>query len=113
MPPAAARRRSRRARERALVRGRVMSDAVYTLRRVGGGESYSGGGSSSGGGSGGGSGAGELLYYLLRFLIWLTIHHPAVGIPVDIVVAFILYKWWKAKQRSEERRVGKECRSRW
>jgi ribosomal protein L37AE/L43A len=75
-----------------------MGDAIYTLLRVGGGESYSGGGSSSGGGSGGGSGAGELLYYLLRFLIWLTIHHPAVGIPVDIVVAFILYKWWKAKQ---------------
>ncbi|PYQ28490.1 MAG: hypothetical protein DMF56_14725 [Acidobacteria bacterium] len=74
-----------------------MIDAIYTLLRVGGGESYSGGG-SSGGGGGGGDGAGELLYYLLRLLIWLTVHHPAVGIPIDIVVAFILFKWWKSKQ---------------
>ena len=76
-------------------------DALYLLLRVGGGESYSGGGSSSGGGGGGGGdGAGELLYLLFRFLLWLTMEHPVIGIPVDIVVIIILIKWWRSKQSS-------------
>jgi len=78
-----------------------MIDAFFMLLRVGGGESYSGGGSSSGGGSGGGdSGGAELLYYLFRFLLWLTMEYPAIGIPVDIVVVYLLIKWWRAKQGS-------------
>lgn len=72
--------------------------------RVGGGESYSGGGSSSSGGSGGGggdSGDAELLYYLFRFLLWLTMEYPAIGIPVDIVVVIILVRWWRRKNSGE------------
>jgi Tim44-like domain len=73
--------------------------------RIGGGESYSGGGSSSSGsGSGGGSsdgGEAELLYYLFRFLLWLTIEYPAIGIPVDIVVIIVVIRWWRRKNSSE------------
>lgn len=66
--------------------------------RVGGGESYSGGGSSSGGGGGDGDGCWlELLYYLVRFLIWLTIEYPAIGIPVDIVVIAGAIVWFRRK----------------
>jgi hypothetical protein len=59
------------------------------LARVGGGQSYGGGGGSGGGGGGGGGdaeGLFYLIYLIVRFLIWLTIEYPAVGIPVDIVV---------------------------
>ena len=59
--------------------------ATDVLARVGGGQSYGGGrGGGSGGGDGGGLGA--LIYLLIRFLIWLTIEHPLIGIPVDIIV---------------------------
>jgi uncharacterized Zn finger protein (UPF0148 family) len=72
------------------------------LARVGGGESYSGGGSSSsGGGSSDGGGGAELLYYLFRFLLWLTIEYPAIGIPVDIVVLIVLVRWWRRKNTPE------------
>ena len=62
--------------------------------RVGGGESYSGGGSGSGGGGGGGG--GEILYLVFRLLFWLTIEHPVIGIPVDIVVVIIVIRWGKS-----------------
>ncbi len=65
--------------------------AIDAFARVGGGESYSGGG-SSGGGDGDGGGA-ELLYLLFRFLFWLTIEYPAIGIPVDIVVIAGVILW--------------------
>lgn len=67
--------------------------------RVGGGGSYSGGG-SSGGGDGDGLSA-ELLYYLFRFLLWLTIEYPIIGIPVDIVVIVIIVRWWRKKNSAE------------
>ena len=69
--------------------------AATSLARVGGGESFSGGGSSSGGDGDGAS--AELLFYLFRFLFWLTIEHPVIGIPVDIVVIIIIVKWLRAR----------------
>src|SRR5574341_1232640 len=61
--------------------------------RVGGGQSYGGGG-GSGGGKGDGGGLGVLVYLIFRFLLWLTIEHPAIGIPLDIIViALIIYKF--------------------
>ncbi|HKP38590.1 MAG TPA: transporter [Pyrinomonadaceae bacterium] len=64
--------------------------ATETLARVGGGQGYGGGGGSGGGGDGGGLGA--LIYLLFRFLLWLTIEHPAIGIPLDIIViAAVIY----------------------
>src|SRR5258705_11110219 len=69
----------------------LIADEVFA--RVGGGQSYgggSGGGGRSGGGSGGGSSDGGAIIWLvfqaIRFLIYLTIEYPLVGIPVDMVV---------------------------
>ena len=59
--------------------------------RVGGGQSYGGGG-GGGGGDGDGGGLGVLVYLIFRFLLWLTIEHPAIGIPIDIIViACVIY----------------------
>ena len=65
--------------------------AGEAFARVGGGQSYGGG---SGGGSGGGGGAGALVYLLIRFLLWLTIEHPVIGIPVDILVIGLVIYWF-------------------
>ena len=55
--------------------------------RVGGGHSYSGGGGSGGGGGGGGIlGLLWLIFQLLRFLVYLTIEYPIVGIPLDLIL---------------------------
>src|SRR5947207_8196677 len=69
----------------------VLTLAVDVYARVGGGQSYGGGGGH--GGSGGG-GAGALVYLLIRFLLWLTIEHPVIGIPVDIIVIAIVIYWF-------------------
>ena len=69
--------------------------AAEVLARVGGGESYSGGGSSSSGdGDGGGA---ELLFYIIRFLIWITIEYPAIGIPLDILFVAGVIVWLRKK----------------
>lgn len=73
--------------------------AFDVLARVGGGESFSGGG-SSGGGDGDGLSA-ELIYYILRFLFWLTINYPAIGIPVDIVVIILVIRWLRSRNTSQ------------
>jgi hypothetical protein len=81
--------------------------AADVLARVGGGESYSGGGSSSGGGSGGGDGGGlEIAFYLVRFLFWLTIEYPAIGIPVDILVVFLVVKWLRSRADMKAVRIA-------
>ena len=66
--------------------------SVEVLARVGGGQSYGGGG--SGGGGGGGGGLGALVYLIIRFLLWLTIEHPLIGIPVDIIVIVLVIVWF-------------------
>jgi predicted lipid-binding transport protein (Tim44 family) len=58
--------------------------APETLARVGGGQSYGGG--SRGGGGGSGEGAGFIIWLLFR-LILLTFEYPAIGIPLDIIIA--------------------------
>src|SRR5437870_5028781 len=63
--------------------------AADVFARVGGGQSYGGGG-----GHGGGGGAGALIYLLIRFLLWLTIEHPVIGIPVDIIVIGLIIYWF-------------------
>ncbi len=65
--------------------------ATEALARVGGGGSYGGGGGSGGGGGGG---AGAIVYLLVRFLLWLTIEHPVIGIPVDIIVIALVIFWF-------------------
>ena len=58
--------------------------------RAGGGHNYSGGGGSSSSrrSSGGGGGELDLIFLLFR----LIIHYPAVGIPVTIVVVFVVVR---------------------
>src|SRR2546421_2847080 len=65
--------------------------AADVFARVGGGGSYGGGG---GHGGGGGGGAGAIIYLLIRFLLWLTIEHPVIGIPVDIIVIGLVIYWF-------------------
>jgi len=60
-----------------------MAEEVYA--RVGGGQSYGKGG----GGSGGDGDAGAIIWLVfeaLRFLIYLTVEYPVIGIPLDILV---------------------------
>ena len=54
--------------------------------RVGGGQSY-GGGSGGGGGDGAAGAIIWLIFQIFRFLIYLTIEYPVIGIPLDILVA--------------------------
>ncbi len=66
-------------------------DPGEALARVGGGDSYGGGGGRSSGGGGGGDGAIIwLLFELMRFLLILTIEHPAIGIPLDIIFVIVV-----------------------
>lgn len=84
----------------------VLLVAFTAAARPGGGSSYSGGGSrpsggsrsSGGGGSSSGGGDGGAIAQLL---IWLCFEHPAIGIPLTlIVVGFVVYKKiWSSKQQ--------------
>ncbi|HBB95310.1 MAG TPA: hypothetical protein DC054_07945 [Blastocatellia bacterium] len=69
--------------------------ATETFARVGGGQSYGGGG-----GSGGGGGGGALIYLVIRLLLWLTIEHPVIGIPVDIIVIALVIYWFAKPARN-------------
>src|SRR5713226_2317309 len=83
----------------AMILAIFASVALFTteaLARVGGGQSYGGGG---GHGGGGGGGAGALIYLLVRFLLWLTIEHPVIGIPVDIIVIVLVIYWFARPSR--------------
>src|SRR5438105_6769388 len=68
--------------------------ATEAFARVGGGQSYGGGGGSGGGSGGGGGGGGALIYLIVRLLLWLTIEHPVIGIPVDIIVIALVFYWF-------------------
>ncbi len=84
--------------------GLVLALAPFAeaIARVGGGQSYGGGGGSGGGGGGDGEGIGYIIYLLVRFLIWLTIEYPAVGIPVDIIVIVsVAYFFFRRKKTKE------------
>src|SRR5205814_3154032 len=79
--------------------------ATETFARVGGGQSYGGGGGSGGGGGGGG---GALIYLVVRLLLWLTIEHPVIGIPVDIIVIALVIYWFA---RPSKKSVSLDSRS--
>jgi len=91
-------RHVRTLRNAALIGGVALLFASEVLARVGGGGSYGGGGGSGGGGGGGGAGA--LVYLLVRFLLWLTIEHPIVGIPIDIMVIGTVVYWFARPSKS-------------
>jgi predicted lipid-binding transport protein (Tim44 family) len=72
------------------------------IARPGGGNRYSGGGGSSGGGGG----VGDLVF----FLIWLCIRFPLLGIPVAIIVLFVMYKGGQNARTFNESRVIRKGR---
>lgn len=81
---------------------------LEVIARVGGGHSYGGGSHSSGGSRGGGSsgsgggGDGGAILGIIRLLVWLTIEHPVVGIPVDIAIAgFVVYRFSRSGKSAE------------
>ena len=78
-------------------------DPADALARVGGGDSYGGGGGGGGfGGGGGDDGAWIILvWYIVRFLIWLTIEYPVIGIPLDIAFVIIVILVWRRKTRRQ------------
>ncbi len=74
--------------------------AAEVLARVGGGGSYGGGS-----GGGGGDGAGAIIwviFQLFRMLIYLTIEYPAIGIPLDILIACAIAAYFVRRARRTE-----------
>jgi hypothetical protein len=66
--------------------------------RAGGGHSFSGGGHggfsgghSYGGGGGGGDGGGEALGELIFWIIRLSFQRPLVGLPLDVVIIYVVF----------------------
>ncbi len=85
-------------------------DPGEALARVGGGDSYGGGGGGGGGYGGGGGDDGAwiiLIWYIVRFLIWLTIEYPIIGIPLDIV--FVVVVILVLRQKSRSRGTGRRA----
>ena len=83
-------------RKAALIGGVAIATillAADVFARVGGGQGY------GGGGGGGGGGAGALVYLVVRLLVWLTIEHPVIGIPVDIIVIGAVIYWFSRPSR--------------
>jgi uncharacterized Zn finger protein (UPF0148 family) len=77
--------------------------AASIWARPGGGQTFggrSGGGSSSGGGGGGGAGC-ACAFDIARFLLALTFEHPAVGVPLDIVIAVVVAWILIARNRAQ------------
>ena len=69
----------------------VLLVSAEAWARIGGGDSFSGGRSSGGrssgfSGGGGGGGDGDLIFWI----VWLCFKHPAIGIPLAIVVGVVV-----------------------
>jgi uncharacterized Zn finger protein (UPF0148 family) len=77
----------------------VIAAAASAYARVGGGGSYSGG---SGGGGGGDDIAGEIVFLIFRLLFWLTLEHPLIGIPIDIIVIICVIRWMKSSKAGNQ-----------
>lgn len=75
--------------------------AAPALARVGGGDTYSGSHSSHGGGGGSSDGGSDFVF----FLVWLLFRHPAIGLPVVIIVAVF---WFMGKASGGASKAGWE-----
>ena len=75
---------------------------IEIVARVGGGHSYGGGSRSSGGGGGGSDDGGAIVWLIfeaVRFLLYLTINYPVIGIPLDIIVLLGVVYFFKLRNR--------------
>lgn len=75
----------------------VLLECAIAWARPGGGHSYSGRRSSGGGHGGGGGGdfSGELIYFLIRLIFF----YPSVGVPLLLIVLFVV---WRMRNRGFE-----------
>ncbi|HEU0031349.1 MAG TPA: TIM44-like domain-containing protein [Kofleriaceae bacterium] len=87
----------------ALVAIAIMAALVATaLARPGGGHSYSGGGGHGGSGGGGGGGGGGAILELIYWLLRLVIYYPQIGLPiVAIVIGYFVYSAYKQHQNKD------------
>jgi len=84
----------------------LITSVSCVFARVGGGHTYGGGdsdggGYSGGGSSGGGGGDGEIIFLLIRLLIWLIIEVPAIGIPLTLIIIIAAVAYYARKARKE------------
>jgi hypothetical protein len=79
--------------------------STHAWARVGGGHAFSGGhtggGGYSSGSGGGGGGAGayflfDAIFRMIGALIQLTFTHPLIGLPIDAIVIFVVWKIFQA-----------------
>src|SRR6266487_1553847 len=81
----------------AIAVGLILLFPGEQFARVGGGHSYGGGG--SGGGDGGG-GLFWLVFQGVRFLLYLTIEYPVIGIPLDLIVFGVVIVYFVRRGRT-------------
>jgi predicted lipid-binding transport protein (Tim44 family) len=79
--------------------------ASVALARPGGGNSFGGGSRSSGGGGGGGGGGDcGAIAQLVLFLVELTIDHPAIGVPLDVIIIGVVVWAFRSKMKTDRQR---------
>ncbi len=79
----------------------LITSVSCVFARVGGGHTYGGGDSDGGGysGGGGGGGDGEIIFLLVRLLIWLIIEVPVIGIPLTLIIIIAAVAYYAGKAR--------------
>jgi hypothetical protein len=78
----------------------ALTTIAHAHARPGGGEGYSGGGGHGGGSDDGGGGA--IAFELIFQLIRLCFYYPSIGIPILLIVIFVLYLASRAKQAQRD-----------
>ena len=73
----------------------LLLDHESAWARPGGGQSYSGDRHGGGSGDGGGDFSGELIYLLIRLIFF----YPQIGVPLALIVAFVI---WRKRNRGFE-----------
>jgi len=74
--------------------------------RMGGGGGFGGGGGSGGGSSSSGGAEAFVFELIFRLLIWLCVEHPAVGIPLTIIIVVAGVIAWSQSQKDQKFRSG-------
>lgn len=84
----------------------MLNDLILTLAQAGGGGSFGSG--SGGGGGGGGDGMGGLIYLLIHLIIRV----PIIGIPLAILIVFLMIRGASKGERARKGRVIRKGRDR-